>query len=76
MQSLFGRLLPFIFLGIMLVLAVVGIILFSYLLIFGAIVGIILFIAAWIKGLFFHKKIKRSQYEQQKKGRTIDHDSL
>lgn len=75
MQSLLGRLMPFIFLGIMLVLAVVGVILFSYLLIFGALVGIILFAITWIRGLFSHKT-KHLQTTQHKTGRTIDHDSL
>ena len=76
MQSFWKRLLPYIFLGIMLVLAVVGVILFSYLLIFGAIVGVILFIIAWIRELFFRKKTKILQPGQHKTGRTIDHDNL
>ncbi len=75
MQSLFGRLMPFIFLGIMLVLAVVGVILFSYLLIFGALVGIVLFAITWVRGLFSHKT-KHLQTKQHKRGQTIDHDSL
>lgn len=72
MPSIFERLLPFIFLGILLVLAVVGIILFSYLLIFGAIVGIVLFAIAWVRGLFVRKKIKSQKNERHKIGRTFD----
>lgn len=76
MPSLFNRLMPFIFLGIMLVLAIVGVILFSYLLIFGAIVGIILYAIAWLRSLFSHKKNKHLKTQETKKGRIIDHDSL
>lgn len=76
MQSLFGRLMPFIFVGIMVVLAVVGVILFSYLLIFGALVGLVLFAITWLRGLFSHKKTRQLQTKQHKTGQTIDHDSL
>ena len=74
MQSFMARLLPFIFLGILLVLVVAGVILFSYLLIFGAMVGLFLFLVAWIKGLFFRNKQKYPAEYQKKKGRIIDHD--
>lgn len=75
MQSIFKQILPFIFLGIMVVLAVVGFILFSYLLIFGALVGIVLFVVSWVGGLFSRKKTNHLQTKQHKTGRTIDHDS-
>ena len=76
MPSFLVRLMPYIFLGIMLVLVVVGFILLSYLLIFGAILGCILFSAAWIKGLFSQKKSKQLQTKRSKSGQTIDHDPL
>ena len=70
MGNLLNRLIPFIFLGIMLVLLVAGIILFSYLLIFGALVGVVLFIVAWLKQAFFPSK----QITKTKKTpRTFDH---
>jgi len=74
MQSFMARLLPFIFLGILLVLVVVGVILFSYLLLFGAMVGLILFGVAWIKGLFSRNKQKYPAAYHKKQGRIIDHD--
>ncbi|MCD6039256.1 MAG: hypothetical protein K0S27_656 [Gammaproteobacteria bacterium] len=76
MRSIIERFLPFVFLGILLVLIAVGIVLFSYLLIFGAIVGLILFVIAWIKGLLGYKKQRRSIITRHKSGRTIDHDSF
>ena len=72
MHSFFGRIIPFFFLGIMLVIFVAGLILVSYILIIGAIVGLILFDIAWIRDLFVHKKENSSLFKKQ--GRTIDHD--
>lgn len=74
MQSFMARLLPFIFLGILLVLVVVGIILFSYLVLFGALVGLVLFLLAWVKGLFSRNKQKYPAAYHKKPGRIIDHD--
>lgn len=74
-MNLLSRLLPFFFLGIMLVLVIVGIILFSYLMILGAIVGLILFTIAWIKGLFAPKPPKQLP-KSHRPGQTIDHDDL
>jgi hypothetical protein len=76
MRNIINRLIPFIFLGIMIVIFVAGIILLSYLLIYGAIVGIIIYLIVWIKEQLFNKK--KSPYPEQKKrsGRTIDHDDL
>jgi len=67
MQSLFARIIPFIFLGIMIVLLVAGVIILSYLLIAGAIIGLILFIIAWVRDRFFKHTSK------SKHGRTLDH---
>ncbi len=66
------RLVPFIFIGIMIVLFAVGIIILSYLLIFGALVGVILYIVVWIKD----KLTRKNHYPEVKKprqNRTIDH---
>jgi hypothetical protein len=71
MEPFLARLLPFMFLGILTVLTVVGIILFSYLLIFGAAVGFILFVVAWIKGLFTRKNQRLVRHKQ---GRIIEHE--
>jgi hypothetical protein len=73
-RSLLARLIPFIFLGVMIVLFVVGIILFSYLLIFGAIVGMILFFITWIKEKLFPSRNIQSYQKSEKSGRTFEHD--
>lgn len=73
MQTLFSRIMPFIVLGIMLVVLIAGFILFSYLLVFGAILGLVLFMGAWLKEKFFpSQKISAII----KRGRTIDHDDF
>lgn len=56
MANIFERMVPFIFLGIFIVLIVVGFVILSYLLIFGALVGMALFTIAWIKNALFPTK--------------------
>lgn len=74
MQTIFGRLVPFIFIGIMLVLFVVGLIVISYLLIFGAIVGLCLFVIAWIREKLIKKNNYPAEVKKKRTGQTIDHD--
>jgi hypothetical protein len=73
MKRIVDNLLAFVFLGMGIVALVAGLILFSYLLLYGAIVGIILFVILWFKEKFFpNKKIQSKRPTQQ--GRIIDHD--
>lgn len=74
MQSFFSKLMPFIFLGIIIVLFLAGLILLSYLLIYGAILGLILFGVAWIRDVLFKKNTAQKLSKKTKPGRTIDHD--
>ncbi|MDA8562045.1 hypothetical protein N9L02_02900 [Gammaproteobacteria bacterium] len=75
MQKLLAKIIPFIFLGIMLVLLVVGIVFFSYLLIFGAIIGVILFLISWVKDRLFNKSSRnKNEINKNRSGRTIEHD--
>lgn len=74
MQTIFGRLMPFIFIGIMLVLFVVGLVIISYLLIFGAIVGLCLFVIAWIREKLIKKNHYPTKVKKDSSGRTIDHE--
>lgn len=74
MNNLLARLVPFLFLGMILVIFVIGIIFLSYLLILGAIVGLALFVVAWLKEKFFPVKDLQKQERKPRKGRTIDHD--
>ncbi len=74
MKSIAQRIIPFIFLGIMLVILALGIILLSYVLILGAIVGFVLYIVARIKEKFFPSKQLTKTDFSKKPGRTFDHD--
>lgn len=71
MQTFLQRMMPFFLLGIIIVIFVFGLILFSYLLICGALVGFVLFIIAWAKEKFFPVK---DLSVQNKRGRTFDQD--
>lgn len=71
MGSFFERLVPFIFLGIFIVLIVVGFVILSYLLIFGALVGLALFTMAWIKNKFFPSK---QMTKNRREGIVINQD--
>lgn len=72
-ESIFEKVMPYITVGIFIALAIVGIILLSYLLIWGAIIGLVIYAIAYVKERFFPSK-KPVKHEQ--KGRTIDHDDL
>lgn len=74
MQPLFARIMPFIFLGIMIVVFVAGLVIVSYLLIFGAIVGLFLFCIAWIKDLISKRKNSYPEVKKPRSGKTIDHE--
>lgn len=73
MKRTLDSLLAFLFLGMGIVALIAGIILFSYLLLYGAIVGVILFIILWFKEKFFPAKKIRST-KPTKQGRIIEHD--
>ena len=70
-NKFFFRLMPFIAIGVVLVMLVVGIILLSYLLVFGAMIGLALFAAAWLRDKLFPSK---DLSVKEKPGRTIEHD--
>lgn len=74
MRKLLDRFVPFIFLGIVIVALVAGLVLFSYLLIFGAIVGMVLFAMTWIRDRFFPKKDMTVHRKPPRQGQTYDHD--
>jgi hypothetical protein len=74
MKPFFARIMPFIFLGIIIVIFIAGFVIFSYLLIFGALVGLFLFCIAWIKELIFKHKNSYPEVKKPRSGRTIDHE--
>lgn len=73
-STLFARLLPFLWVGILLVLAFIGIIFFSYVLILGAFVGLVIYGIAYLRSKFFPKKPKTVvEQSTQEQGRTFDY---
>ena len=78
MNRFLTSIVGFIFVGMFIVALIAGLILFSYLLIYGAIVGLILFGILSIKEKFFtHKKTLAPKSRTKKTvGRTFDHDEL
>jgi hypothetical protein len=74
-MPILSRLLPFLLLGMFIVMLVVGLILLWYLLIFGAIVGLFLFALAWIREKFFTPKdLVPYKKNRKESNRTIDHE--
>jgi hypothetical protein len=73
MQTLLARVMPFLILGIMIVILVVGIVVLSYLLVFGAVIGLFLFGIAWFKEKLFPSKLPT---RRPKQGQTFDHDDF
>lgn len=69
---MFAKLIPYIFLGVAIVILVAGIILFSYILILGAILGLILFAIQWLKDKLFPSK-SIAQTGRTRRGRTFEH---
>ena len=67
-----NKLGSYIGMGIMIVLFIVGLIIFSYILIWGAIIGLVWFIIAKIKSTFFPSKSRKIKIEH--KGRTFEHE--
>lgn len=71
MQKFLQQLVPFLILGIIIVVLIAGVMLFSYLLIFGSLVGLVLFGINWFKEkLFPSKNLTRTKQT----GRTFDNE--
>ena len=72
-NRLLARILPFIALGVVCVLGIIGFIILSYVALIGAALGLVLFIANYI-----YRKFKRSNVmpSQPRQGRTYDHRDL
>lgn len=71
MQRFFQQLMPFVFMGIAIVLLIYGLMLLAYLFLFGAIVGLLLFAISWIRNQLFGPKKKMPSVRT---GRTFDSD--
>ena len=79
-----ARVLPYVMAGVMIILFIIGMVIFSYVMLFLFIIGIILFSIGAVRARFFKRKktavfteefIIDVQREQTKKsGRLIEHD--
>ena len=69
MQKFIERFMPFLVMGIAIVVGIVGIIFLSYVLIWGALIAGILYLVAWISS-----KFKKQAKNEERKGRTIEHE--
>ena len=85
MKQILAKILPFIGLGVFLVLFVLGLILSFYLLLWGALFGLAIFAIISIKNALFgmkqphmpqHPTRERQTERQEKIGRTFDHKDL
>ncbi len=80
MNGIFEKIMPFFLFGIFIVLFIIGLFIFSYLLIVAAVIGLILFAIAYIRAKLFgpakpHNEEHRHQ-QPKSSGRTIDHDDI
>ena len=73
-MPLLSRIMPFISLGIAIVLLILGLFLMVHILIWGAIIGLILYLFALIKAKFFPNPHHSLQTRDDKPGRTFDHE--
>ncbi len=74
MQNWLARLVPFLAIGVAIVIFAFGLFILSYLLMVGALVGFVLFTIAWVRNRFFGPR--RPSTPVKREGRTIDHDDL
>jgi len=68
-----ARIMPFISLGIFIVLLIIGIVFLSYIFVIGAFVGLIIYTIAWIRLKLAGKKLSPSSNIQQ--GNVYEHDN-
>jgi hypothetical protein len=76
MKNFLHKLMPFIVLGITIFIFIVGLIILSYILIFGALIGLFLFVAQWLREKLASQKSSKTPEKVEQKGRTIDHDRI
>lgn len=69
-----ARFLPFLIAGLTIVLFVIGLIIFSWILIIAAIVGFVLFLISAISAKFSKTRTFQEELERQEHGRTVDHE--
>lgn len=73
MKNSLHKLTPFIIFGIMIFIFIAGLVILSYILIFGALIGLVLFVAQWLRDKLISRK-SNLPTKTERKGRIIDHD--
>lgn len=68
--------LSYCWLGVLVVLTIVGLIFLSYILLIGAAIGLVLFLFSWLKQRFFSPKRSSTTTDKQSHGRVIEHDEI
>lgn len=74
-ENLLNRITPYIGMGILVALFIIGLIIFSYVIVIGAIIGLIFFAIAYIRSKFAAKKPQRL-HKKTHRGRTIEHNNF
>lgn len=74
LTRLWRGILPLLGMVIFITLFILGLFVFSYLLIIGAIIGLILFSIAFIRAKFSRRQAPPPSRPSQTQGRTIEHD--
>jgi membrane protein implicated in regulation of membrane protease activity len=74
MRQGLNRILPFFFVGLGLVAFVFGLVLLTYLLLFGVLLGLTLYLIKLIRAYFGWEKTTTKPKTQPKQGRTFDSD--
>jgi hypothetical protein len=69
MKSFLERFMPFLVIGVAIVVGIIGIFLLSYVIIWGAVIAGVLYLITWISN-----KFKKTPQAAEHKGRTIDHE--
>lgn len=72
-DKLLAKIVPFLAIGLFILLFIVGIVALSYLFIVGAIVGLIFFAIAFIRSKF-GRKTQKNHDNHLNKGRIIEHE--
>ena len=80
MNRITAKIMPFIAMGIMLVVFVLSLVFFSYIFITAALLGLILFAVGYVRGKWmmhkFKKEVKKQPPSSSTTGRVIEHDEI
>ena len=75
MKNVLLKIAPFIVFGITIFIFIAGLVILSYILIFGSLIGLVLFAIKWLRDKLSAKS-KPPAKEVEKRGRTIDHNDI